>query len=323
MAKEEKNQDKDVEVITAVYKVNLHCPQCACQIQKPLLRTQGVHEVEVHMERNEIRVKGRIEPKKMHERIKKLCKREVEMMVPAAAAQGKAKDGNNVTEKTLVKETKEVTVAQQKNKDGLATEKIMVKDTKEQKLCTTRIKVHLHCEKCGHDLEKKLIKNKGVYNVNIDVQAQILIVEGTIEPEKLLGYIQKKVHKHAEIITPRPEQEKEEQNESLKVETKNMKVKKNVGFKEEKGVELKIKDGEAKNIEVKKNVGFKEEKGVELKIKDGEAKNIGVLKKSVEFKEEKDEELKMKDGNNVPYFIHYAFAPQIFSDENPNACSIL
>ena len=33
-------------------------------------------------------------------------------------------------------------------------------------------------------------------------------------------------------------------------------------------------------------------------------------------------EIKIKD-NNVPYIIHYVYAPQLFSDENPNSCSIL
>ena len=26
--------------------------------------------------------------------------------------------------------------------------------------------------------------------------------------------------------------------------------------------------------------------------------------------------------HNVPYIIHYVYAPQIFSDENPNACCV-
>lgn len=40
--KTEKGKDeKDDGVINAVYKVNLHCDQCAREIKKPLLRTQG------------------------------------------------------------------------------------------------------------------------------------------------------------------------------------------------------------------------------------------------------------------------------------------
>jgi hypothetical protein len=43
--KKEKEKEKVEEgIITAVYKVNLHCQQCARDIKKPLLtRTQGIY----------------------------------------------------------------------------------------------------------------------------------------------------------------------------------------------------------------------------------------------------------------------------------------
>lgn len=45
MAKDEKKdgekKEKEDEVICAVYKLNLHCRQCARQIQKPLKRCKG------------------------------------------------------------------------------------------------------------------------------------------------------------------------------------------------------------------------------------------------------------------------------------------
>ena len=44
--KKEKEKEKEkVEegIITAVYKVNLHCQQCARDIKKPLMRTQGIY----------------------------------------------------------------------------------------------------------------------------------------------------------------------------------------------------------------------------------------------------------------------------------------
>lgn len=40
-AEDEKKEKEKIEVITAVYNVNLHCQQCANDIKKPLLRTQG------------------------------------------------------------------------------------------------------------------------------------------------------------------------------------------------------------------------------------------------------------------------------------------
>ncbi|RRT43186.1 hypothetical protein GW17_00026056 [Ensete ventricosum] len=55
-----------------------------------------------------------------------------------------------------------------------------------------------------------------------------------------------------------------------------------------------------------------EEKKVKLEVKDGKE----------ELTVEKKEELKTKDVV-VPYFIHCTHAPQWFSDEDPNACSVM
>ncbi|XP_062097630.1 heavy metal-associated isoprenylated plant protein 4 [Humulus lupulus] len=236
----------DVGVITGVYKTNLHCPQCALDIKRPLLCTQGIHNVETDMEKCEIWVKGSFDPIKIQKRIQKLCKKKVELILP----------------KVQIKETSLV-------------EKKVIKETKQPDLRTTSVKVHLHCDQCARDLEKKLIRQKGIQSVKADMKTQILRVEGSVEGEKLVSFLRKKVHKHAEIIVP-------------------------------------------KNIEEKK-VEIKEEKVV--KEKQGITTTYDLVKK-VEIKEQvKVVEAKSKEGN-APYFIHYVYAPQHFSDENPNACTI-
>lgn len=119
------------------------------------------------------------------------------------------------------------------------------------------------------------------------MKAQTLAVEGTIDPEKLISYLRKKVHKHAEIIPP----------------------------KQEKKDETKQKE---------KSSSKPPEKKEEKKEKEKESgKSTEIDTKVVEVKEEiKVVEVKTKEGS-APYFIHYVYAPQIFSDENPNACSIM
>lgn len=86
-----------------------------------------------------------------------------------------------------------------------------------------------------------------------DFKAQTVTVQGTIESEKLLSYFRTKVHKHAEIITSKPEVKKEEKKETIEIKSTEVKTKETV----------------------------------------------------------------------TPYFIHYVYAPQIFSDENPNACIVM
>uniref|UniRef100_F6I1G8 HMA domain-containing protein n=1 Tax=Vitis vinifera TaxID=29760 RepID=F6I1G8_VITVI len=217
MAKEEKIKEEKVDAVTtAVYKVNLHCRQCAREIQKPLLRAQaGIHKVDADIEAGEIRVKGLIHTKKIQERIEKLSKKKVEIVSPQA-----------------------------KIKDSVATEKTVKVNTKEVSTIvrTTTIKVHMHCEKCEHDLRRKLLRRTDIYSVKTDMKAQKLTVEGTVESDKLIGYIRKKVHKHAEIIAPKPEKE-EEKKEDVKVEQISITTTQTVEFMEDKSTKGTLFEG--------------------------------------------------------------------------------
>lgn len=160
----------------------------------------------------------------------------------------------------------------------------------EETICITSVKVHLHCEQCEQDLRKKLIRHKAIYNVEIDSKEETLTVKGSIESEKLLSYLRKKVHKHAEIISSTKVIKEEKKKEEVAGEEKKEEIK-----VEEKKEEITI-----------------EEKKEEIKIEE----KIEI----VEFKEEVKVEVKNEE---FPYFIHYVYAPQCFSDENPNACFIM
>ncbi|KAG6382753.1 hypothetical protein SASPL_157542 [Salvia splendens] len=70
----------------------------------------------------------------------------------------------------------------------------------------------------------------------------------------------------------------------------------------------------AEIVQEKKKEGEKKEKVVKVV-----EEKTTVIK---EFKEVEKVEVKAKDGG-APYFIHYVHAPQLFSDENPNACAIM
>ncbi|XP_073314257.1 heavy metal-associated isoprenylated plant protein 4 [Primulina huaijiensis] len=166
---------------------------------------------------------------------------------------------------------------------------------------TITMKAYLHCDECEKEARRRLLNHKGVHNVKTDIKAQTITVEGAIESEKLVKFMRERVHKYVEIIPPKEkkEEKKEEKKDEKKEEKKDEK-------KEEKKEEKKDEKKEEK----------KEEKKVEKKEEKKDGKKVG------EFKEIEKIEVKNKEGE-VPYFIHYVYAPQLFSDENPNACSIL
>ncbi|XP_038878052.1 heavy metal-associated isoprenylated plant protein 4 [Benincasa hispida] len=252
-----------VEGITAIYKVNLHCHQCWREIKKPLSRTQGVQNVEVDMEKNEIRVKGsNLDVLKIEKQIEKLSKKRVELISPKVKPKEKdpPKPPHNKPKPTIVHRT-------------------------------ITAKVHLHCAKCEQDLKNKLLKHKGIYSVKTDMKAQTLTMEGSIEAEKFKSYLKKKLQKHADITadtkladslkpTPPPPEKKKESITDQKEKPKEKPSSETTSDKKTIVAEIQTKDN---NNEIN-NVNNK---------------------------------------NNVPYFIHYVYAPQLFSDENPNACKVM
>ena len=75
-----------------------------------------------------------------------------------------------------------------------------------------------------------------------------------------------------------------------------------------------------KQASIVKNEEKKEEEKKEEKKEEKEEKKGGE-----EEKAEDDKKLEIKKNEYWPskYYSEYAYAPQIFSDENPNACSVM
>lgn len=141
-----------------------------------------------------------------------------------------------------------------------------------------------------------------------DKKAQSVTVEGTIEAEKLTSFLRKKVNKKAEVISIKEETKKEEKKDKGKEEGKSSESTKDKD-KSKSGTEsTKKKDNDKSAGESTK------EKGI--------GKSSGETFKVIEIHHrETQEEIKIKE--NVPYIIHYVYAPQLFSDENPNSCCVM
>uniref|UniRef100_A0A0A0L4G4 HMA domain-containing protein n=2 Tax=Cucumis sativus TaxID=3659 RepID=A0A0A0L4G4_CUCSA len=155
-------------------------------------------------------------------------------------------------------------------------------------------KVHLHCPKCEQDLKNKLLKHKGIYSVKTDIKAQTLTMEGSIEAEKFKSYLKNKLQKHVDIT----------------VDTKSTDSSKSTAVASEK----------KKESNTDKKEKPKEKASSETTITTTDKKTIVVAE--IQSKENNSNDINNKN-NNVPYFIHYVYAPQLFSDENPNACRVM
>lgn len=130
-----------------------------------------------------------------------------------------------------------------------------------------------------------------------DLKSSQVTVKGVFDPPKLVEYVYKRTGKHAVIVKQEAEKKPEE----------------------EKGKESKAEKKEEGSDKEKK--GGEQEENKENKENEGEAKT-----EAPPTEETKVVELKKNEYFHYPprYAMElYAYPPQIFSDENPNACSVM
>eukprot|EP01018_Ginkgo_biloba_P032300 Gb_19281 [translate_table: standard] len=181
--KGEKKEEKKEEIITVVMKVYMHCEGCAGQVEKCLKGYEGVEYVEVDMKNNKVTVKGKVEAKKICERVEKKSRKKTELISPLP----KKDDGKKPEAKEQKPEEKK---------------------EKQPTVVTVVVKVLMHCEACAQKLKRIVLKMKGVHSAEPDFKTQKFTVKGTIDPKDLVEYIYKKAKKRAEIVPPKKEEKK-------------------------------------------------------------------------------------------------------------------
>ncbi|CAI9762531.1 unnamed protein product [Fraxinus pennsylvanica] len=158
-------------------------------------------------------------------------------------------------------------------------------------LTTVELNVNMHCLACAQQLKRKLLKLKGVQIAETEFSSGKIKVTGTMDANELVDYVYKSTKKQAKIV-PQPETEEPKPKEN-KNEEKPDEEAKQEEKKEEKGEE---KGGE--NIEEESTKG-------EMNFSDEQAMH------------------KLMHYYQPLYMIEKTPPPQLFSDENPNACCII
>ncbi|KAF7834005.1 heavy metal-associated isoprenylated plant protein 3-like [Senna tora] len=168
-------------------------------------------------------------------------------------------------------------------------------EEKKEEIVTVVLKVHMHCEACAQEIKRRIQRMKGVESAEPDLKNSQVSVKGVFDPAKLIEYVHKRTGKQAVIV--KQEAEKKEKGEEGGGDSKE---------KKEENTEKKEENGEKKEGESEGKAGGGE----------GEATT----------EETKVVELKKNEYYYYPprYAMEmHAYPPQIFSDENPNACSVM
>ncbi|XP_051131820.1 heavy metal-associated isoprenylated plant protein 6-like isoform X2 [Andrographis paniculata] len=326
---------KEVAPATVVLKLDLHCEGCAKKVKRAVNHFEGVEKVKADCSANTLTVTGNVDPAWLRERVEYKTKKKVELVSPQPKkeAAGEKKPDDKADKK-----------ADEKKPEPDKKEK-----PKEAAVSTVVMKIRLHCDGCAHKIKRVILKNiDGVNTVKTDLQKDLVTVTGTMNVKELTAYLKEKLKRTVEIIPPAKKDDgggdKKEKEAAAAGDKKES--------KEGGGGEKKAADGKEKSGDEKKKEGG--EKGA------GEAPKVEVSKLEYHsFNPQTHYAAPMamfynQSYTNQDYGIqnysypppypynpaadyggHYRQGPppppptymnindQMFSDENPNGCSVM
>ncbi|KAF1001751.1 heavy metal-associated isoprenylated plant protein 7-like [Apium graveolens] len=278
-----------------VLRVYMHCEGCARKIRTCLKGFQGVEDVTTDCKTHKVVVKGeKADPLKVLARVQRKSHRHVELLSPIPPPPAEPK----------------------KTKDKEIPKPL---EKKEPQVITVVLKVHMHCEACAQEIKKRIERMKGVEIADTDLKSSLVTVKGVFDPAKLVEYVHKKTGKHAIVIKQEPEKKKEEVKGNEATEKKKC----------DEGGEKEGKKAEESAPAVPTEAG-KEKKDA----KPEEVPAAGAGEKDTK----KEMMMEMIKKNEFYYYFPpqnyqiypprvatevYPPATQMFSDENPNACSVM
>uniref|UniRef100_A0ACD5TXH3 Uncharacterized protein n=1 Tax=Avena sativa TaxID=4498 RepID=A0ACD5TXH3_AVESA len=205
-----------------VLKVDLHCAGCASKVKRAIRHAPGVESVKTDTAANKVVVTGAAaDAADLKERIEARAKKPVHI-VSAGAGAGPAKkddkesgkpekqkaDGGGEKDK---KPEKEKGSKPEKAEKGNKTEKKAEKkpkDNKEEKKPkeakeeTVTLKIRLHCDGCIDRIRRRVYKIKGVKDVAVDAGKDLVKVTGTMDAAALPGYLRDKLSRPVEVVAP-------------------------------------------------------------------------------------------------------------------------
>ncbi|KAL8135940.1 hypothetical protein AgCh_010527 [Apium graveolens] len=313
---DKKDGEKKGDAITVVLKIDLHCEGCAKKVQSSVKHFEGVSKVKADCASNKLTVTCTLEPERLRERVAYKTKKKVEIVSPQPK-----------------KDEKKAEAKPEKKAE----------DKVEKKVSTVVLKIRLHCDGCIHKIKRIISKSEGVDNVSVDSKNDLITIKGTMDVKLLVPHLKEKLRRNVEIVPAKKDDgggdKKDKAGGGDKKEGGG-------GDKKDKGGDGdKKKDGGggAANMEVKKmdyhgydpyTTFIVPPYGHNHSIHEYGSTSTAMYNQSYS---NQDYGVAMHDqvqghvtqGYAVDHYLHappptaYYRGPQMFSDENPNACSVM
>ncbi|KAK9723911.1 hypothetical protein RND81_05G033500 [Saponaria officinalis] len=239
-----------------------------------------------------------------------------------------------------------------KSDDGKKKSEDKVKEKpKEPTVAVVQLKTKVHCEGCAQKIKKIVGKCEGVQDVNVDLQKDLITAKGTMNMKELLPYLNIKLKRSVELAPTKkdngatgagdkkpkeggggPEKPKEGSNKKSENPAKSGDEKKDGsadkknsgGNKKDCGCDKKDGGGEKKKAASGDGAGPSKDNGPKIEVNKMEYNPYGYDHAySYAYDPRQQGE---GYGHQVVEYWHapeYSQPPQLFSDENPNACSVM
>jgi hypothetical protein len=167
--------------------------------------------------------------------------------------------------------------------------------------------------------------------VNFDGDKDLVTVKGTMEPKDLIEYLKEKLKRNVDMVPPKKEEAKKEKDGGGEKKEKDGGGEKKEK-KEDGGGEKKVDGGDQAKVEVNK-MEYQYPMQSPMYWYEGQSSNYAMDQYQPGYGGHHDQQHYMMNNHGggypmqppqVPYYMHPNNPPpQMFSDENPNACSLM
>ncbi|CAN6296495.1 unnamed protein product [Urochloa humidicola] len=180
-----------------VLKMDLHCDGCAEKVKKAIKRVPGVVSIMANAATNRVVVAGTADAAALKARLEAKTKKAVEIISAGSGAKKAA----------AAAEPKDAGSASGEKKDAPPKEEEKEKkqppEEKKPKEETVLLKIRLHCDGCADRIRRRIYKFKGVKDVVLDGNAKDEVkVRGTMDVAGMLSYLKEKLNRDVEAVAP-------------------------------------------------------------------------------------------------------------------------
>ncbi|KAL6638589.1 hypothetical protein ACP70R_023700 [Stipagrostis hirtigluma subsp. patula] len=305
------DEEKKKAPSAVVLRVELHCYGCALKVKKAIKSAQGVESVTADMAAGTVTVGGKADPWELKECIEARVHKPVAFVSPA----------NPPKKKTKVDDDGKKPAAADAGKEkGKSKANADDKKNKEAPESTVVLKIRMHCNGCIDRIKRKAQKIKGVKEVTVDSRTEQVTVKGTMDAKALPDVLRGKLKREVAVVAPSSAKKKESGAGGEKKQADGKKNTSAADADAEKGDD----GGGAKK---KKNKNKQQQEEGDGAGDDNEKQQQ--QKTGMAAAADQCEPTIFPAYGGGGYTTAYQYraemlhAPQLFSDENPNACSLM